>query len=107
MSEWQLTLSEDTSTIIPEQAEAMNFVFRHAPLRCVAASWAPMAAAVIFGAIMTQLERESYILELGRCIGGRDWSNAWQVSRITSDSFTFTTKSSQQRCGTKLLLHPV
>ena len=43
------------------------------PLRCVAASWAPMAAAVISGAIMAHLERESYILEPCRCIGGREW----------------------------------
>ena len=76
-------------TIIPEKAEALNFVFGPGPLRCAVASWAPMASTVIPGAIMTHLERESYILEPGRCIGGRQGWNGWQVkrdSRIVSDS---------------------
>jgi hypothetical protein len=64
---------------IPEQVEALSFVFGHGPLRCVAASWAPMAAAVISGAIMAHFERESYILEPGRYIGGREGWNGWQV----------------------------
>jgi hypothetical protein len=67
----------------------MNFVFGQGPLRYVAASWAPMAAAVISGAIMAYFDRESYILEPGRCIGGRKGWNEYQVgrdSRIASDS---------------------
>ena len=38
---------------------------------------------------MAHLERESYILEPDRCIGGREGWNVWQVrrdSRIVSDS---------------------
>ena len=71
------------SIIVPEQAEALNFVFGHGPLRCVAASWAPMAAAIISGAIMAHLEQESYVLEPGRCIGGREGWNGWQVRRVS------------------------
>lgn len=77
------------SMMIPEQAEALSFVFGHGPLRCAAASWAPMAAAVISGAIMAHIEQESYILEPGRCIGGREGWNGWKVksnSLIISDS---------------------
>ena len=72
-----------------EQEDALKFVFGHGPLRCVAASWAPMAAAVIAGAIITHLKRERYMLEPGRCIGSREGWNGWQVrgnSRIISDS---------------------
>jgi len=69
------------SIISPEQEKALTFVFGHGPLRCVAASWAPMAAAVISATIMAHLERESYILEPGRCIGGREGWNGWKVRR--------------------------
>lgn len=65
----------------PEQVEALKFVFGHGPLRCVAASWAPIAAAVISGAIMAHLRRESYILKPGRCIGGREGWNGWEVRK--------------------------
>ena len=67
------------SIINSEQAEALTFVFGYGPLRCVAASWAPMAAAVISAAIMAHLERESYVLQPGRDIGGREGWNGWQV----------------------------
>lgn len=69
------------STLIPEQTEALSLVFGHGPLRCVAASWAPMAAAIISGAIMAHLERESCKLEPGRCIGGREGWNGWKVRK--------------------------
>jgi hypothetical protein len=54
-------------------------------------SWvtSPMAAAVISGVIISHLERESCILEPGRCIVGREEWNGWQVRRdprIVSDS---------------------
>jgi hypothetical protein len=77
------------STIIPEQAEALSLVFGQGPLRCAAAAWSPMAAAIISGAIMAHLERERYKLEPGQCIGGREGWNGWKVrsdSRIVSGS---------------------
>ena len=61
----------DQLTIIPEQAEDFNSVFGQGPLRYAAASWAPMTVAVISEVIMAYLERESYILEPGRCIEGK------------------------------------
>ncbi|KAF8801446.1 hypothetical protein BYT27DRAFT_7235717 [Phlegmacium glaucopus] len=69
------------SMISPEQTEALTFVFGHGPLRCVAASWAPMAAAVISAAIIDHLHRESYTLEQGRCIGGREGWSGWKLRR--------------------------
>jgi len=75
--------------IIREQEEAMGFVFGHGPLRCVAASWAPMAASIISGAIIAHLEKENYVLERGRSIGGREGWNGWQIRRnhcMVSDS---------------------
>lgn len=75
--------------IIREQEEVMGFVFGYGPLRCVAATWAPMAASIISGAIIAHLETENYILEQGQCIGSREGWNGWQVRRnpcIVSDS---------------------
>ena len=48
-------------------AEALNF--GHRPLRCAAASWVPVAAALISG----EISNEKAILEPGRCIGGMEW----------------------------------
>jgi hypothetical protein len=69
------------SMISPEQTEALTFVFGHGPLHCVAASWAPMAAAIISAAIIDHLQRESYKLEQGRWIGDREGWNGWKLRR--------------------------
>ncbi|KAF8874775.1 hypothetical protein CPB84DRAFT_1853499 [Gymnopilus junonius] len=63
----------------PEQVEAMNFVFGHGPLRCIASSWAPVAGGVIAGAILEQLELNSYELHVGPSIGGREGWTDWAV----------------------------
>ncbi|KAF8959738.1 hypothetical protein BDZ97DRAFT_1380323 [Flammula alnicola] len=67
--------------ILPQQREALTFAFGHGPLRCVAASWAPMAAAVISGAVLDYIGSDGYVLEAGRHIGGRAGWNGWLLRK--------------------------
>ncbi|PPQ96451.1 hypothetical protein CVT26_005124 [Gymnopilus dilepis] len=64
-----------------ERAQAMTFVFGHGPLRCIAASWAPLAAGLIAAAIMSELEANDYKVHAGSAIGGREGWNGWVVKR--------------------------
>ncbi|KAH9483535.1 hypothetical protein JR316_0003005 [Psilocybe cubensis] len=65
-----------------EREESMGFVFGHGPLRCIAASWAPLAAAVISGAIIESLRADKYNLDSGEAIGGRDGWAGWSFNKI-------------------------
>ncbi|KDR84643.1 hypothetical protein GALMADRAFT_220297 [Galerina marginata CBS 339.88] len=65
--------------VLPEQKQALGFVFGYGPLRCIAGSWAPMAVGVIAGAILGQLEMNGYELQAGPTIGGREGWNGWVV----------------------------
>jgi hypothetical protein len=58
------------------QREAMAFVFGHGPLRCIAASWAPVAAAVIAGVVL-----EEYAILPGKNIGEREGWVGWRLNR--------------------------
>ena len=64
---------------LPEQKQALGFVFGYGPLRCIAGSWAPMAAGVIAGAILGQLDMNKYELRAGPTIGGREGWNGWVI----------------------------
>ena len=65
--------------LLPEQKQALGFVFGYGPLRCIAGSWAPMAAGVITGAILERLEMNNYELQAGPNIGGREGWNGWVI----------------------------
>ena len=65
--------------VLPEQKQALGFVFGYGPLRCIARSWAPMAAGVIAGAILGRLEMNRYELQAGPNIGGREGWNGWVI----------------------------
>ena len=72
--------------ILPDQRQALTFVFGYGPLRCIAASWAPTAAGVISGAILDELDINGYVLEAGAVIGGRElegW-NGWMIDKTGS-----------------------
>lgn len=62
-----------------EQREAMSFVFGYGPLRCIAASWAPVAAAVIAGVVL-----EEYTVVSGKDIGERDGWQGWKLKKKDS-----------------------
>jgi hypothetical protein len=69
-----------SSNIAQDQLDAMAFVFGYGRHRCVAASWAPMAAAIIVAAILDQVQDESgYKLKAGPRIGGREGWEGWSV----------------------------
>jgi hypothetical protein len=61
------------------QAETMSFSFGFGPLRCVAASWAPMAVAVIGASIFDFLEGGEYTLVPGPKIGAREGWKGWRI----------------------------
>lgn len=67
--------------MVREREESMSFVFGHGPLRCIAASWAPTASAVISGALIGELRADEYILQIGQGIGGRDGWAGWTFEK--------------------------
>ncbi|EKM83228.1 hypothetical protein AGABI1DRAFT_29914, partial [Agaricus bisporus var. burnettii JB137-S8] len=64
---------------IRAQAETLKLVFGHGPLRCVAASWAPVAAAVIGATIVGQIREGGFEVVVGDRIGGRVGWGGWKV----------------------------
>ncbi|KAF8959734.1 hypothetical protein BDZ97DRAFT_1922708 [Flammula alnicola] len=71
----------DPQHILPQQRETLTFAFGHGPLRCVAASWAPMAAAVISGAVLDHIGSSGHVLVTGPHIGGRAGWNGWLLKK--------------------------
>ncbi|EDR10786.1 uncharacterized protein LACBIDRAFT_315577 [Laccaria bicolor S238N-H82] len=61
------------------QAETMSFSFGYGPLRCIAASWAPMAVAVISASIFDCLEGGEYAVVPGPNIGAREGWRGWRI----------------------------
>lgn len=68
-----------TNRLWEGQAETMSFSFGYGPLRCVAASWAPMAVAVISASIFDFLEGGEYTLVPGPNIGAREGWRGWWI----------------------------
>lgn len=59
------------------------YSFGYGRLKCVAAAWAPMAAAVIVAKVVAQIEEASCDVTVGRKIGGRSGWDGWVVRRET------------------------
>ncbi|KAG1827413.1 uncharacterized protein BJ212DRAFT_1565524 [Suillus subaureus] len=58
------------------------YAFGHGKLKCVAASWAPPAAAVISAKIMAKLDGVAFTLQEGPCIGKREGWEGWSIERV-------------------------
>ncbi|KAG0707845.1 cytochrome P450 [Suillus ampliporus] len=58
------------------------YAFGHGKLKCVAASWAPSAAAVITAKIMAKLDDVAFTLIEGPSIGKRVGWEGWTIERI-------------------------
>ena len=65
-----------------QQEIALRYLFGAAPLRCVGASWAPIAAGVITSAIVCTVREEGLMIAKGKGIGGRDGWNGWFVESV-------------------------
>lgn len=81
---------EDTSTFDPMRfhpsrmsKQPESYSFGYGRLRCIAAAWAPMAAAVIAAKIVVQTEEACCKVTIGRKIGGRSGWDGWLVGRET------------------------
>ena len=79
---------ENTSTFDPMRFHPLRmharpelFSFGHGRLKCVAAAWAPMAAAVIAATIVTQIEEVGCTVTVGPKIGGRSGWEGWVVRK--------------------------
>lgn len=57
------------------------FSFGYGRLKCVAAAWAPMAAAVIAATIVSQIEEAGCTVSIGPKIGGRSGWEGWEVGK--------------------------
>ncbi|KIJ61615.1 hypothetical protein HYDPIDRAFT_31217 [Hydnomerulius pinastri MD-312] len=57
------------------------FAFGHGKLSCIAAPWAPMAAAVIVAKVVQQMEESGSSLTVGERIGGRSGWDGWSVAK--------------------------
>ncbi|KAF9225900.1 hypothetical protein BS17DRAFT_669522, partial [Gyrodon lividus] len=55
------------------------FSFGHGKLSCVAATWAPMAAALMVASVIEQMQGAGFSLTIGRQIGGRSGWDGWMV----------------------------
>lgn len=58
------------------------YAFGHGKLKCVAASWAPPAAAVITAKIMAKLDNVTFKLQEGPRIGKREGWDGWSIERV-------------------------
>lgn len=65
------------SRLLPEQEATKLLVFGYGRNRCIAGSWAPMAAGVITAAVLDR--KEDYKFVIGRQIGGREGWNGWLI----------------------------
>jgi hypothetical protein len=66
------------------QADALKLVFGYGPLRCVAASWAPKAVAVIAATIVGQIHEAGLKVISGDRIGGRSGWDGWKITKSLS-----------------------
>ncbi|KAJ7063696.1 hypothetical protein C8F01DRAFT_985635 [Mycena amicta] len=55
--------------------------FGHGPLKCIAADWAPLAAAIVVAVILDRVDDNSYHLVVGENIGGRE-PESWEGWRV-------------------------
>ncbi|KAF6758610.1 hypothetical protein DFP72DRAFT_176992 [Ephemerocybe angulata] len=73
-----------SSSLSKEQRDAHSYVFGGGPLRCIGASWAPVAAAVMCSAVLslTGNDQEEVRIVRGETIGSRSGWGDWFVEKI-------------------------
>ncbi|KAG6861786.1 hypothetical protein C0995_012290 [Termitomyces sp. Mi166 len=71
-----------------EQEMIKSLPFGYGRFKCVAASWAPMAAGIVSAAILERLQGSDFCLVAGKSIGGREGWSGWSVVAVASSSLT-------------------
>ncbi|KAJ2916256.1 hypothetical protein MD484_g4145, partial [Candolleomyces efflorescens] len=72
-----------SSSPTKEQSEALKYVFGGGPLRCIGASWAPIAVGVICSAVLTVIsDCDDLRIVKGREIGDREGWSDWYIERF-------------------------
>ncbi|KAJ7684376.1 hypothetical protein DFH06DRAFT_1155451 [Mycena polygramma] len=72
----------DAARFLREPKASDVLAFGAGPLKCAAASWAPMAAAVIVGAILNRVDGVTHYIVRGGRIGGREGWDGWMVRQV-------------------------
>ncbi|KAJ7447829.1 cytochrome P450 [Mycena latifolia] len=73
----------DAPRFLREPSRAGDLLaFGCGPLKCVASQWAPMAAAVITGAILNRVDGVGHRIVCGRGIGGREGWDGWVIRKV-------------------------
>ncbi|KAG6377495.1 cytochrome P450 [Boletus reticuloceps] len=68
---------------VPVGGRAELYAFGYGRLRCVAAAWAPMAAAVIAAKVVAQIKDAGCVVTVGDKIGGRSGWDGWAIEKGT------------------------
>lgn len=63
----------------PQMKEAQKLVFGYGSLRCIAASWAPVAAGIISATFLEECREGGWEVVPGKRIGGRVGWEGWRV----------------------------
>ncbi|KAJ7221517.1 hypothetical protein GGX14DRAFT_353768 [Mycena pura] len=67
----------------PDRARDRDMLaFGYGPLRCIAAEWAPMAAAAVVAAVLNRVDGVGYRFVRGPRIGGREGWDGWVVCKV-------------------------
>jgi len=85
-----IAFGSDTESFNPMRFHASHsapkrdqlYAFGYGKLKCVAASWAPPAAAVIIAKIMSKLDGVAFTLQEGPHIGKREGWDGWSIERV-------------------------
>ncbi|KAF8191660.1 hypothetical protein K438DRAFT_899962 [Mycena galopus ATCC 62051] len=72
----------DAARFLREPRACDVLAFGAGPLKCAAMNWAPMAAAVIVGAILNRVDGITYYIVRGERVGGRTGWDGWMVRKV-------------------------
>ncbi|KAJ6567139.1 hypothetical protein B0H19DRAFT_1139613 [Mycena capillaripes] len=72
----------DAARFLREPKASDVLAFGAGPLKCVASTWAPMAAAVIVGAVLNRVDGMVHYIVRGDRIGGREGWDGWMVRKV-------------------------
>ncbi|KAJ7932712.1 hypothetical protein B0H13DRAFT_1954353 [Mycena leptocephala] len=72
----------DAARFLREPKACNLLAFGAGPLKCAAMNWAPMAAAVIAGAVLNRVDGVTHYIVRGPRVGGREGWDGWMVRKV-------------------------